>query len=91
MTRLSDAQHYNRDTGSLATWAYFRWGTVCGTGGPITAATDIPGGPVLAGDHRQRDTPRPDHTIPIVMLLLPAHCYGNGVGCSVASPVMLNV
>ena len=24
-------------------------------GGPITAAVDVPGGPILAGDHRRRD------------------------------------
>ena len=28
-----------------------------GRGGPITAAVDGPGGPILAGDHRRRDTP----------------------------------
>ena len=29
---------------------------MCGKGDrPITAATDVPGGPVLAGDHRRRD------------------------------------
>ena len=28
---------------------------LCGTGTPITAATNVPGGPVLAGDHRWRD------------------------------------
>ena len=27
-----------------------------GRGGPITAAVDGPGGPILAGDHRRRDT-----------------------------------
>ena len=26
-----------------------------GRGGPITAAVDGPGGPILAGDHRRRD------------------------------------
>ena len=26
-------------------------------GGPITAAVDGQGGPILAGDHRRRDTP----------------------------------
>ena len=25
-----------------------------GRGGTITAAVDVPGGPILAGDHRQR-------------------------------------
>ena len=38
----------NRDTGSLATSAYFGWGTVRGRGGPITAAADVPGGPSTA-------------------------------------------
>ena len=28
-----------------------------GGGGPITAAVDGPGGPILAGDHRRRDRP----------------------------------
>ena len=28
-----------------------------GRGGPITAAVDGPGGPILAGDHRRRDKP----------------------------------
>ena len=32
-------------------------GTMRGRGGPITAAVDGPGGLILAGDHRQRDTP----------------------------------
>ena len=27
-----------------------------GGGGPITAAVDLPGGPILAGDHRRRDS-----------------------------------
>ena len=44
--RLSDTERrYNRVTGSCA---YFAWGTVRGRGGggggPITAATDVPGG-----------------------------------------------
>ena len=26
-----------------------------GKGGPITAAVDGPGGPILGGDHRRRD------------------------------------
>ena len=30
-------------------------GTMRGRGGPITAAVDGPGGPILAGDHRRRD------------------------------------
>ena len=30
-------------------------GTMRGKGGPITAAIDVPGGPILAGDHRRRD------------------------------------
>ena len=29
-------------------------------GGPITAAAEVPGGPILAGDHRRRDTVRSD-------------------------------
>ena len=28
-----------------------------GRGGTITAAVDVPGGPILAGDHRRRDRP----------------------------------
>ena len=28
-----------------------------GRGGPIAAAVDGPGGPILAGDHRRRDRP----------------------------------
>ena len=32
-------------------------GTMRGRGGPITAAVDGPGGPILAGDHRRRDMP----------------------------------
>ena len=31
-------------------------GTVRGRGGPITAATDVPAVPILAGDHRRRDS-----------------------------------
>ena len=31
-------------------------GTMRGKGGPITAAVDVPGGPILAGDHGRRDT-----------------------------------
>ena len=38
-----------------------------GRGGPITAAVDGPGGPILAGDHRRRDSPtaskRPSRTL----------------------------
>ena len=30
-------------------------GTMRGRGGPITAVVDVPGGPILAGDHRRRD------------------------------------
>ena len=30
-------------------------GTMRGRGRPITAAVDVPGGPILAGDHRRRD------------------------------------
>ena len=50
MKRLSDTERrrYNGDTGLCA---YFSWGTVRGRGGggPITAATDVP------GDHPRRD------------------------------------
>ena len=31
-------------------------GTMRGRGGPITAAVDGLGGPILAGDHRRRDS-----------------------------------
>ena len=46
-------------------------GTMRGRGGPITAAVDVPGGPILAGDHRRRDKLNPRYYIP--------HLVGRGI------------
>ena len=44
---------YDRDTGSLDTVHISGGGPCVSYGGGITAATDVPGGPVLAGGHLQ--------------------------------------
>ena len=44
-------------------------------GGPITAAVDCPGGPILAGDHRRRDSSHPNHEWHFLFAYLCQHCW----------------
>ena len=49
--------------------------TMRGRGGPITATVDVPGGPILAGDHRRRDRP---WLITPARLWIPLHLPSTG-------------